>query len=176
MTRERFWVLFLFGLSTMINACGWISIAPCFLLVEDVSSVWFWLIRFVLITALWCFPTDGKHDVILLHGPILANELPVRLGGREIRSQMGRHRRQLFHCCRPLGPLLYQLELPLRFTGQHYNVPLPTSSLQLTCQSHHELVPQEGTRNGNHGRHLDEYLRHSARFPPAKLLCQWLRR
>ena len=36
-TSERFWVLFLFGASTCINACGWISVAPVFLLVEDVS-------------------------------------------------------------------------------------------------------------------------------------------
>ena len=36
-TKERFWVLFLFGCSTCVNACGWISVAPVFLLVEDVS-------------------------------------------------------------------------------------------------------------------------------------------
>ena len=38
-TSERFWVLFLFGCSTCINACGWISVAPVFLLVEDVSTI-----------------------------------------------------------------------------------------------------------------------------------------
>jgi len=27
-SKERFWVLFLFGCCTMINACGWISISP----------------------------------------------------------------------------------------------------------------------------------------------------
>ena len=37
-TPERFWILLIFGLSTMINACGWISFAPLFLLCEDVSS------------------------------------------------------------------------------------------------------------------------------------------
>ena len=36
-TWERFWVLFLFGCSTCVNACGWISVAPVFMLVEDVS-------------------------------------------------------------------------------------------------------------------------------------------
>ena len=35
LSKERFWVLFLFGASTMINACGWITLAPIFLLVED---------------------------------------------------------------------------------------------------------------------------------------------
>ena len=39
-TSERFWVLFLFGCSTCINACGWISVAPVFLLVEDVSTIY----------------------------------------------------------------------------------------------------------------------------------------
>ena len=36
-SKERFWVLLLFGCCTMINACGWISISPIFALVEAVS-------------------------------------------------------------------------------------------------------------------------------------------
>ena len=36
-SRERFWVLLLFGCCTMINACGWISISPIFALVQAVS-------------------------------------------------------------------------------------------------------------------------------------------
>ena len=38
-TRERFWILLLFGLSTMVNALGWISLAPVYALVEDVSTL-----------------------------------------------------------------------------------------------------------------------------------------
>mmetsp|Transcript_22949 Transcript_22949/g.28481 ORF Transcript_22949/g.28481 Transcript_22949/m.28481 type:complete len:127 (+) Transcript_22949:114-494(+) len=38
-TPERFWILLLFGLSTMINAVGWISMAPVYSLVEDLYNV-----------------------------------------------------------------------------------------------------------------------------------------
>ena len=37
-TKERFWILLQYGFCTMINACGWMSIAPIYALVEDVSD------------------------------------------------------------------------------------------------------------------------------------------
>lgn len=44
---ERFWVLFLFGASTCINACGWISLSPEFLLLEDMYNVGPLIINFM---------------------------------------------------------------------------------------------------------------------------------
>ena len=49
---ERFWSLFLFGCCTCVNACGWIAMAPIFLLVEDVSDILNWPNPFICITAL----------------------------------------------------------------------------------------------------------------------------
>ena len=37
-SAERYWVLFLFGCCTMMNACGWISISPLGSLLEYVSN------------------------------------------------------------------------------------------------------------------------------------------
>ena len=37
-SAERFWVLFLFGCCTMMNAFGWISISPLGSLSENVSN------------------------------------------------------------------------------------------------------------------------------------------
>ena len=52
-TSERFWILLQFGLSTMINAVGWISLAPVYALVEDVSTLEARLSYLVLTLAAW---------------------------------------------------------------------------------------------------------------------------
>lgn len=36
-TPARFWMLFLFGCCTLVNACGWIQLSPLFTLIEEVS-------------------------------------------------------------------------------------------------------------------------------------------
>lgn len=38
-SAERFWVLFIFGCCTMMNACGWISLSPLGPLMEEVYDV-----------------------------------------------------------------------------------------------------------------------------------------
>ena len=85
-TPERFWILLIFGLSTMINACGWISFAPLFLLCEDVSSGSGSRVSrivlnvfFILWVGLWYQSTDGQLDVILIYGAVPASKLPMRL-------------------------------------------------------------------------------------------------
>ena len=37
-TPARFWMLFLFGCCTLVNACGWIQLSPLFTLIEEVSN------------------------------------------------------------------------------------------------------------------------------------------
>ena len=81
--KERFWVLLLFGLSTMINACGWISIAPVFSLVEDVSNRFVeFLLTGCTFTALRCVYSGRELHVILVYGALPTNELPLRLCDR----------------------------------------------------------------------------------------------
>lgn len=77
-TSERFLMLLLFGFSTMVNACGWISIAPIFSLVEDVSSHDI-ILSICICSALRRWPIDGQLHVIFLHGLIPADELPMRV-------------------------------------------------------------------------------------------------
>ena len=43
-TPARFWMLFLFGCCTLVNACGWIQLSPLFTLIEEVSLYFFTLI------------------------------------------------------------------------------------------------------------------------------------
>ena len=76
-TLERFWVLFLFCCCIMVNQCGWIQIAPVFLLVEDVRTYFVFLTSLFYALALWCQFSHSKPDVILIHGSLPSYELPV---------------------------------------------------------------------------------------------------
>ena len=78
-------MLFLFGCSTCVNACGWISVAPVFLLVEDVSINGYSkfldkvITYIIILLALRCVSIDGEYDVILIYGALPTNELSLRL-------------------------------------------------------------------------------------------------
>ena len=38
-TKARFWMLFLFGCCTMLNACGWIQLSPLFSLCTNLYGI-----------------------------------------------------------------------------------------------------------------------------------------
>ena len=116
-TWERFWIVFLFGCCTCVNQCGWIQIAPVFMLCEDVSSVSIDVLLTCLSVALWSIIFHREPNVVLIHGSLPSHELPLRLRSRKLRTEVGRCRWHSIHYVGPLDQSLYKRKF-LRCTSR----------------------------------------------------------
>ena len=82
-----------------------------------------------------CVCPDGQPDVLLLHGIVPANELPLRVCGGEVGFAMGCNLGQWIYSARPLDTLPHQLELLPSLGWSNNHVSRSALTLQLAGQS-----------------------------------------